>query len=134
MSEVNRWKLTKGWVEFILLDAPADKLPSMTGAIFDLAIDHEAEVDLMGSLVVMTYCTAGGDTGQRGKRFALIESLQKKFKSDIKLVHGAGFGHYGLVGGRGGGRFTFILPQFDQAKTELNSVAWGEIREVKPAQ
>ena len=133
MPEEDRWQLNKGWIEFILLEAPADKLATMTGAIFDLAIDHEAEVDMMGSLVVMSYGTAGGDTGQRRKRFPLMDAVKKKFKQEIKLVHGAGFGHYGFVGGRGGGRFTFMLPQFDRAKTELTTLDWGEIRELPPA-
>ena len=86
MRDQNFWKLNKGWIEFILLAAPPDELETMTGPIFDLAIEHEAEVDLMGSLVVITYGTSGVDTGIRGKRFPPIEKLTAK----IREPHQAG--------------------------------------------
>jgi hypothetical protein len=131
MAADHFWKLNKGHLEFILLAAPADKLESMTGPIFDLAIDHEAEVDLLGTLVVMTYGTAGADSGIRGRRFQLVDALQKKFRNEIKMVHGAGFGHYGFVGGKGGGRFTFILPEFEQARAQLDRLSWGKVSEAR---
>ena len=132
MSADSPWKLRKGRIEFILVSVPATNSERLIADLFDLTLEHNAEVDLISSVVVITYGTAGTEALPKGRRFALIEALRDKFGPQIKIVHGAGIGHSGYVGGKSGGRFNYILPGLKEAKTRLEDLQPGEIVEFVP--
>ena len=129
MASENPWKLRKGRIEFILVAVAESNAETLIADIFDLTLKHDAEVDLMGSLVVITYGTAGTESFPKGRRFTLMEALRQKFGAQIQIVHGAGIGHSGYVGGQSGGRFSFILPGLDEAKGRVQNLEFGEVQE-----
>lgn len=132
MSADSPWKLRKGRIEFILVAVPETDAQRIIAEIFDLTLEHEAEVDLLNSVIVITYGTLDGEASPKGKRFPLIETLQERFGARIKMVHGAGIGHSGYVGGKSGGRFSYILPGLKEATARLEELRPGEILDFFP--
>jgi len=127
MSADSPWKLRKGRIEFILVAVPETDAQRVIAEIFDLTLEHDAEVDLLNSVIVITYGTLDGEVSPKGKRFALIETLRERFDAQIKMVHGAGIGHSGYVGGKSGGRFSYIVPGLKEATARLEDLQPAEI-------
>ena len=132
MSADSPWKLRKGRIEFVLVAVQEPNAEHLIGDIFDLTLKHDAEVDLLNSVIVITYGTSGTEAFPKGRRFTLIEALRQKFGPRIRIVHGAGIGHSGYVGGTSGGRFNFILPGLKEATALLDDLAFGDVREFVP--
>ena len=132
MSAENPWKLRKGRIEFILVAVPEANAENLIADIFDLTLKHDAEVDMMASLVLITYGTAGLEAFPKGRRFPLLEALRQSLGPKIKIVHGAGIGLSGFVGGKSAGRFNVILPRFSEAKAQVEDLDFGELKEFVP--
>ena len=129
MSADSPWKLRKGRIEFILVAVPEPDAEKLIAEIFDLTLKHDAEVDLLNSVIVITYGTSGTEALPKGRRLVLIGALREKFGPRIRMVHGAGIGHSGYVGGKSGGRFSFILPGLKEASARLQDLEPGAILE-----
>ena len=132
MSADSPWKLRKGRIEFILVAVPEPDAENLIAEIFDLTLRHDAEVDLLNSVIVITYGTSGTEAFPKGQRWVLIEALREKFGTRVRMVHGAGIGHSGYVGGKSGGRFSFILPGLKEATARLQGLESGAILEFIP--
>lgn len=129
MSHDSPWKLRKGRIEFVLVAVPEDNAESLIAEIFELTQKHDAEVDLVSSVAVITYGTDGTEAFPKGRRFPLIEALRQKMGDRVKMLHGAGIGHCGFVGGASGGRFNYILPGLKEAHRQIENLGFGEIKE-----
>ena len=64
------------------------------------------------------------------KRVAFVQAIQTKLGSSVKIVHGTGTGHVGLVGSEKFLVYTFLMPKFNDALHALASLQNGEAREV----
>ena len=132
MSADSPWKLRKGRIEFILVAVPEASAERLIAAIFDLTLKYDAEVDMMASLVLITYGTSGMEAFPKGRRFPLLEALRQSLGPQIKIVHGAGIGLSGFVGGKSAGQFNVILPRFNEAKAQVENLAYGDLKEFVP--
>jgi len=64
-------------------------------------------------------------------RTSLVSHLQERFGSDIRIVHGAADGHFGLFGGDTGFSYTFTFPRFDAALAVLGRLEFGQTVELR---
>jgi hypothetical protein len=98
--------------------------------VADLAVAHGAVVhDLVGALVIIAFGTHPAASPQSSGRASLVQALREQLVSDIKIVHGASDGHYGLLGGETRMSYTFLVPQFDQILGTLSRLQFGESEE-----
>jgi hypothetical protein len=67
-----------------------------------------------------------------GSRQRLVSRLHQQFGADIKIVHGAVDGHFGLFGSEKRIAFTFTFPRFDQALATLGRLEFGHTEEFTP--
>ncbi len=127
--------LKHGRIEFILAfvrgDGPA-QVSDRIDQVAKLAVAHGAVIhQIVGALVVMAFGTtpAGQESGSRS---SLVPALAEVLARDVKIVHGAGEGHYGLFGTREHSvSFTFLVPEFDQALGALSRLAFGAVEELR---
>jgi len=80
MSADSPWKLRKGRIEFVLVAVPETDAQRVIAEAFDLTLEHEAEVDLINSVIVITFGTLDAEASPKGKRFALIERVAGKVR------------------------------------------------------
>ena len=116
--------LKQGHIEFVLAfvrgDDPA-QVSERVARVTEIAISHGGTVhDIIGALVIVAFGTGPAALPQSGSRSSLVQGLMQKLASDIKVVHGAADGHYGLFGREASISFTFLVPQFDQALGSLS--------------
>ncbi len=98
--------------------------------VAELAVTHDATVHhLVGALVVMAFGTHPALSQQSGNRSALVHVLHEQWASDIKIVHGAANGHYGLFGSEPRMSYSFLVPQFDSLLGALSRLQFGETEE-----
>lgn len=129
-------KIQSGRIEFIFVFVRADspeQLAARTGLVADAGIQHHAVVhDLVGPMVVMAFGTLGAAEHLPTSRSELVSHLQQRFSSDIKVVHGAADGHFGLFGGDTRLSYTFTFPRFDTALATLGRLEFGQTEELRP--
>jgi hypothetical protein len=116
---------------FLRADAP-EQLAERIGLVADAGIGHEAVVhDIIGPMVVMAFGTLrpGAPSSPRQR---LVSRLQQQFGADIKIVHGAANGHFGLFGSEKRLAFTFTFPRFDHALATLARLEFGRTEEFTP--
>lgn len=67
--------------------------------VIDLAGTHGATIQtIIGVLVVATFGTSPGSLPSATGRLSLVQGLREQLAGDLKLVHGAADGRYGLLG------------------------------------
>ena len=131
----DRSKIQLGWIEFIFVliraESPA-QLSERIGLVADAGIKHDAVVhDLIGPMVVMAFGTIRAAQHSTTSRTSLVSHLQERFGNDIRIVHGATDGHFGLFGGDARFSFTFTFPRFDAALATLGRLEFGQTEELR---
>ena|ERR1017187_1844019 len=127
--------LKHGHIEFVLAfvrgDGPA-QVSERVARVAEIAITHGGTVhDIVGALVVVAFGTVPAAPPQSGSRASLVHALIEELTSDVKVVHGAADGHYGLFGSNARISFTFLVPQFDQALGSLSRLPFGAVEEFR---
>ncbi len=125
----------RGRIEFILAfvrgDGPA-QLSDRLGQVEKLAIAEGAVIhQIVGALVVMAFGTTPASRREPGSRSSLVRALERGLGGDVKIVHGAAQGHYGLFGTGAAVSFTFTVPHFDQVLGVLSRLAFGAVEEFR---
>jgi len=128
-----RQPLKQARIEFVLAFVKGDnsaRVAQHMARVADLAIAHGGVVhDLVGGLVVVAFGTHPALSVESKGRPALVDALQREFAGDVKIVHGAADGHYGLVGSEGRMSYTFLVPKFDEMLGALGRLGFGQIEE-----
>jgi hypothetical protein len=135
-GNLERQPIQQGCIEFVLVfirgDNP-DEVSEHVARVADLAVAHEAVVhDIIGGLVVVAFGTLSPALPDSRKRRSLVEVLRKQLADDLKIVHGAADGHYGLFGGESRMSYTFLVPHFDEMLGGLSRLKFGEMEEFRP--
>jgi hypothetical protein len=116
---------------FVRGESPA-QVSERIAQVADLAVSHGALVhDLVGALVIVAFGTHPAASPESGSRSSLVQTLRQQLVSDIKIVHGAADGHYGLFGGETRMSYTFLVPHFDHILGTLSRLQFGESEEFK---
>ena len=66
-----------------------------------------------------------------GIRSSLVDDLRGHLAGDIKRVHGAADGHYGLFGNEQRMAYSFLVPKFDAILGTLSRMEFGQIEEFR---
>jgi hypothetical protein len=115
-------------IAFVRGENPAE-ISERAARVADLAASHEAMVyDLVSGLVIMAFGTLRASP-ECGGRPALVLALNQQLGGDIKILHGAADGHYGLFGKELRLWNTFLVPHFDRMLAALGRLQFGETRE-----
>jgi hypothetical protein len=125
--------LKQGRIEFVLAfvrgESPA-QVSERTARVADVAVTHGAMVhDLVGALVIAAFGTHPVSSSKSGSRSSLVQALREQLAGDVKIVHGAADGHYGLFGSEKRISYTFLVPQFDAILGVLSRLQFGESEE-----
>ncbi len=134
-NDVEREPFKGGRIEFVLAfvrgESPSQVSERMA-TVADLAATYGAVVyDLIGGLVIMAFGTHSESRTESGSRWALVGALRERLAGDIKILHGAAEGHYGLFGSERRISYTFVVPQFDAILGALSRLALGESEEFR---
>lgn len=125
--------LKHGRVDFILAfvrGGSPTQVSERIAQVADLALTHGATVhDLVGALVIMAFGTHPTSLPESGSRSSLVQALREQLASDVKIVHGAADGHYGVFGSETRMSYSFLVPQFDQILGALSRLPFGESEE-----
>ena len=126
-------QLKQGRIEFVLAfvrgESPA-QVSERTARVADVAVTHGATVhDVIGALVIVAFGTHPSSSPESGSRSWLVHALREQLASDVKIVHGAADGHYGLFGSETRMSYSFLVPQFDQILGALSRLQFGESEE-----
>ena len=73
----------------------------------------------------------GGVKPAPQSRSKLVKALGERFPRNLKILHGAVDGHFGLFGGKNRIAYTFTFPRFEEALAALGQLEFGEAREFK---
>lgn len=124
---------TAARIEFVLVFVAGktpDEVSEQVGTVTEIAIAHDGCVhDIMGALVVVAFGTVQHSSPIAGKRAALVGHLRRELLSHLKIVHGAGAGHHGLVGSGVRVSYSFVMPRFDAMLGRLSQLEFGQIEE-----
>jgi hypothetical protein len=133
-GNIERLPLKQARIEFVLIfirdDKPA-QISELIEKVVALATAHGAVVhDFVGALVIVTFGTNPASSLKSGERASLVNALIGQLASNIKIVHGAAEGHYGLIGSENSRlSYTFLVPKFDMILGTLSRLAYGETEE-----
>ena len=131
-----RQPLKAGCIEFILTfvgGANPAEVAERVGKVADLALAHEAVVhDIVGPLVIIAFGTSPSESPKPGSRASLLGALRGQLAGELKILHGAADGHYGLFGGNTRMAYTFLVPHFDKMLGNLSRLKFGEVEEFHP--
>jgi len=124
-----------GRIDFVLAfvcGENAAQISERMARVADLAMKHGATVhDLVGGLVIAAFGTLPPCPEQSGDRLTLVNALRAELAGNIKLVHGAANGDYGVFGSNTWMAYTFAVPQFDTILGSLSRLQFGEMEEVR---
>jgi hypothetical protein len=128
-------QLKQGRIEFVLAfvrgESPA-QVSERIARVADVAVSHGAVVhDVVGALVVIAFGTHPAALPKPGGRSSVVQTLREHLAGDIKIVHGAADGHYGVFGGQTQMSYTFLVPQFDHILGILSRLQFGESEDFK---
>lgn len=116
-------------IGFVRGDDPT-QVSERVGKIAVLAVQHGATVHgVVAALVIVAFGVHPASPAGSGSRASLIAALSEQFRGDIKIVHGAADGSYGLFGNERRLSDTFLVPQFDQILGMLSRLQFGAIEE-----
>ena len=127
--------IKQGRIEFVLAfvrgESPS-QIAERMASVADIAVENGAVVyDLVGGLVVVAFGTHPAASSQSGSRASLVQALREQLAGDIKIVHGAADGHYGLFGSEKCMSYTFLVPKFDVILGTLSGLEFGQIEELR---
>jgi hypothetical protein len=109
----------------------SENLSERIGAVVKIALAHEAIIHgTIGPLVATAYGAHPNSPAHFGARIALVKDLRRKLGDDIKIVHGATEGCYGLFGNESFMSYTFVVPEFNAALGLLSKLDFGQTEEV----
>ncbi|HZM02815.1 MAG TPA: hypothetical protein VFC44_07305 [Candidatus Saccharimonadales bacterium] len=128
---------TESQIELILVFVRGDK-PEQISHLIDRVIEicavHQAYVDgLVASIVVAGFGTHPTSKPAVGARVGFVADLLRQMGPNIKVVHGAGAGYYGLFGADKHLRYSFVFPEFDGVLGLLGETEFGTAQEFKPS-
>ena len=121
-----------GRIEFIIIfihgEKPDDVSKCMSH-VTNLARIHGAMIDhIVGALVTVVFGVPPALKPDPGARLRLVQSLRQDLAREIKIVHGAADGHYGIIA-ENPASYTFLVPQFDQVLGKLSQLEFGHVTE-----
>ncbi len=126
-------QLKPGRIELVLAfvrDESPVQVCERIARVTHLATTHGATVhDLVGALVIVAFGTHSASLPDSGSRSSLVQALREQLAGDVKIVHGAADGHYGLFGSETRMSYSFLVPQFDQILGTLSRLQFGESEE-----
>jgi hypothetical protein len=129
-------KIQAGRIEFVFVLVRADspeQLAERVGVVTEIGLDHDAVIhDLIGPMIVMAFGTLRAVQHSPTSRAELVIHLQQRLGRDLRIVHGAAEGHFGLFGSDNRISFTFTFPHFDKALTALGQLEFGRTQELLP--
>src|SRR5262245_43181193 len=108
-----RQPIKEGRIELVLAfvrgESPS-QISERMAKVADMAVEHGAVVhDLVGGLVVVAFGTLLHAPTRPDGRTLLVRALREHLAGDVKIVHGAADGHYGLFGEKRLA-YTFVVP------------------------
>jgi hypothetical protein len=113
---------------FVRGENPA-QISERVAQVAELAATHDAMVyDMVSALIIMAFVTHPTSPGP-DHRSALVHAMNEQLGADIKILHGAADGHYGLFGGKSRFSYTFLVPHFDRMLAALGRLQFGETKE-----
>jgi len=116
-------------IAFVRGESPS-QISERISRVANLAMAHGATVhDLVGALAIVAFGTLPASSPESGSRSSLVQALRDELAGDIKIVHGAADGHYGLFGSQVRMSYTFLVPQFDRILGALGRLEFGESEE-----
>lgn len=126
--------IQSGRIEFIFAFVRADdavRVAERTALVAEAGIEHNALVHaFVGPMIPMTFGTHPAAAQSPTSRVELVAQLQRRLGNDIKIVHGAVDGHFGLFGGSARFSYTFTFPGIDVAFATLARLAFGQAVEL----
>ncbi len=127
--------LQSGRYAFVFVSIRQESIEQLSKSIeqvLDLCIEHAARVQtVFGTMVLLTFGTSGSLKPAPQSQSKLVKALSERFPRDLKILHGAVDGHFGLFGGQNRIACTFTFPRFEEALTALGQLEFGEAREFK---
>jgi hypothetical protein len=125
-------QLKQGRIEFVLAFVRGESPAQVSGRVdrvVELSVAHGAVVHaFVGALVIVAFGTHPASSPEPGSRSSLVQALREKLAGDVKVVHGAANGHYGLFG-ETRMSYTFLVPQFDRILGTLSRLQFGDTEE-----
>lgn len=123
-----------GRIEFILAfvrgDSPS-QISERMARVADLAVAQGAVVsDMVSGLVIAAFGMHPAAPPVSGSRSSLVHAMLQQLTGDVKILHGATDGHYGLFGSQTRLSYTFLVPQFDRALGALSRLDFGDCEEL----
>jgi len=123
--------LKEGQVELILAMVrgdTADLVSERVRKVAQIGTQRGACVDAaIGPLVAISLGTIPGPQTQVPDRPGLVNELRRHLGEEVKIVHAAERGHFGLIGGRTWGA---ILPHFNAMLETMTRLEFGQSEEV----
>jgi len=125
--------IKSGRIDFVLAfvrGESAVEISERAARVTDLATSHDAMVyDVVSALVIMAFGTHPTSSPSSNGRSALVHAIHEQLGADIKILHGAADGHYGLFGRESRLSYTFLVPHFDRMLAILGRLQFGETKE-----
>jgi hypothetical protein len=122
----------QGRVEFVVAfirETNVSEASQRMGRVTELATTHGAMIcNVVAGLVIMAFRPDASASGESDKRSSLVYALRAP---DIKVVHGAADGHFGLFGGDRYSSYTFLVPRFDAVLGTLDRLEFGQTEEFR---
>jgi len=102
-TDLSSRPLKSGRIDYVLAfvrgESPAE-ISERVARVASLAATHNAMVyDMVSALVIMAFGTQPKSSPGSGDRSSRVHALHEQLGADIKILHGAADGHYGLFGG-----------------------------------
>ena|SRR5260221_6707821 len=132
---IERQPLKHGRIEFVLAfvrgETPAQVSERMA-RVADVAVANGAAVhNVVGALVIVAFGTHPASSPESGSRPSLVRALREELAGDVKIVHGAADGHYGLFGSKTRMSYSFLVPEFDSILGALSRLPFGQVEEFR---
>jgi hypothetical protein len=127
-------KIQSGRIEFVFVLVRADgaqQLETGIGLVTDAAQNHYATVhSVVGPMVIMAFGTIRSAQHSATSRTKLVSYMREHFGSDVRIVHGAADGHFGIFGSGRCLHYTFTFRRFETALAALGRLEFGQTEEL----
>lgn len=125
--------LRHGHIDFVLAfvrgESPA-QVSERIARVASLVVAHGATVhNLVGALAIVAFGAHPSSTPESGSRSSLVQAMREQLAGDVKIVHGATDGYYGLFGSETWMSYSFFIPKFDTMLGTLSRLEFGQIEE-----
>jgi hypothetical protein len=125
--------IKSGRIDFVLAFVRGEstaEISERVARVADLAVNHGAIVyDMVSALVIMAFCTHPTSSPSSNDRASLVHAMHEQLGANIKILHGAADGHYGIFGGESRLSYTFLVPHFDRMLAALGRLQFGETKQ-----